>query len=357
MAVGTSDLIAPRRVCPRCFAVYRAGFTRCPVDGTELETLERDHLLGVMLSGTYVVEALLGEGAIGRVYRARHALLSREFAVKVMFGDVAANEITRQRFVREAEAASRLTHDNIVGLVDFGQTKAGLLYIVMDLIDGETLEALVEREGPLPEATAARYAAQLLRALQYAHDSGVIHRDLKPANIVVERHGAVRVLDFGVAYVIDPGTEERERLTKSGCVVGTPLFMAPEQAFGRDVTASSDLYSVGVVLYYLVAGVTPFDASAMTLAQLMLKDRLPPIAERAPDVVVSDHLLGVIDALTARDPKDRPASAAEALAMLQGTQDLMAEEVVVEAPRQWPIVLGAIAFVLAGAILVFALLS
>ncbi len=319
-----------------------------------------------MLSGRYVVEALLGEGAIGRVYRAKHALIGRDFAVKVMFGDVAANETTRQRFLREAEAASRLDHENVVKLVDFGTTKAGLMYIVMDLVEGRTLEAIVEEEGRLPSARVERYAVHLLRALGHAHGEGVIHRDLKPENIVVEQHGdrdLARILDFGVAYVLDPGTEERERLTRTGHLVGTPLFMAPEQAFGREVAATADLYSLGLILYYLVAGTTPHDARAMTMAQLLMKERVPPLSEKVPDVEVGERLDALITALTAFEPSARPASAAAALELLTGTEtppqteDLppSAEAASSEpVPRTWPLVAGAIAFLVAGAILLWA---
>lgn len=356
-----------RRVCPHCFAVYRAGFTSCAVDGEQLEPFVEDLLIGVMLSGRYVVQELIGEGATGRVYRARHALMSRDFAVKVMFGDLSANETTRERFLREAQTVSRLAHGNIVSVVDFGATKAGLLYMVMTYVEGRTLQRLVEDEGPLPEARVRRHAIDLLSALHHAHENGVVHRDVKPENVVAVQYGGrdvVRVLDFGVAFMVAPGTEERERLTRTGCIVGTPLFMPPEQAFGRSVDRSADIYSAGMVLYYLLAGTTAFDARSMTMAQLLMKEKVPPISTRAPGIVVSAELEAMIAHMTAHDVEHRMASAAEALAILEPpigeivTRDLERDEahLAAEVPSRWPFVAGGLAFVVAALVLILALL-
>ncbi len=168
--------------------MYRSGFERCPTDGTELEVFDEDPIVGATLAGQYVIDHCVGEGAMGRVYQAHHARLQRrKFAVKILLGDLAADPTMRQRFAQEAEAASRLQHPNVVSVLDFGKTDAGLLYLVMEFVEGDTLADRIDR-GPVPERDTIKIAKQLCLGLTHAHDQGLVHRDFKPDNVaLVER--------------------------------------------------------------------------------------------------------------------------------------------------------------------------
>ncbi|MEQ9498839.1 MAG: serine/threonine-protein kinase [Deltaproteobacteria bacterium] len=312
----------PRRVCERCCAVYRTAYSRCPLDGGHLVYRNDDPLVGGTLGGRYVIIECVGEGAMGRVYRARHNRVSRMFAVKVLFGDLAANEQMRARFAREAEAASRLTHPNVVSVVDFGETDAGLLYIAMEFIEGKTLGQMVREKGRLEESDVRALGIEILHGLTHAHEAGLVHRDLKPENIIVVKQGSrevPKIVDFGVAF-LDEGNRSQQdaRLTQSGCIVGTPSFMAPEQALGESVGPTADLFSFGVCLYYALAGRAPFDGEAVTVLQRLMCDPIPPVVDRAPDAEVSPAMQSLLDKLTERAVEDRFQTCEEVIAALEG---------------------------------------
>ena len=225
-----------------------------------LVVADADPLLGQILGGRYVIEALIGEGGLGRVYRARHVQITRRYAVKVPFGDVAGDDRLRRRFAQEAEAAGRLEHPNLVHVLDVGETDAGLLYLIMDFVDGQSLARSIAR-GPMAPAAVARLIGQIAAGLGHAHDRGLVHRDLKPDNvlIVASDHGPVaRIVDFGIAIFRD---DDASRVTTQGIVMGTPHYMAPEQATGGKLDARTDLFALGVILYELLAGVLPFEGA------------------------------------------------------------------------------------------------
>ncbi len=302
--------------------MYRTAYSRCPLDGGHLVYRNDDPLVGGTLGGRYVIIECVGEGAMGRVYRARHNRVSRMFAVKVLFGDLAANEQMRARFAREAEAASRLTHPNVVSVVDFGETEAGLLYIAMEFIEGKTLGAMVREKGRLEEAEVRGLGVEILHGLAHAHEAGLVHRDLKPENIIVVKQGTravPKIVDFGVAF-LDEGHRQPQdaRLTQSGCIVGTPSFMAPEQALGEAVGPTADLFSFGICLYYALAGRAPFDGQAVTVLQRLMCDPIPSVVDRAPDAEVSSAMQSLLDKLTERAIEDRFQSCEEVIAALEG---------------------------------------
>jgi serine/threonine-protein kinase len=215
-----------------------------------------------VLGDRYRILARLGTGGMGAVYRAEHLTLKRDVAVKVLLPEMGNKEEFVRRFQREAESASRLAHINIISVTDFGRTPDGLLFLVMEYLDGEALSALIRR-GPVALPRAVVIFGQILDGLGHAHAAGIVHRDLKPDNIMlVEREGrsdVVKLLDFGIAKVTDP-EGHREALTQAGVIFGTPEYLSPEQALGEPVDARADLYAAGVILYEMLTGRRPFES-------------------------------------------------------------------------------------------------
>jgi len=300
--------VPDRYACPKCLSVFRSGFPRCPLDGAVLQTLgDEDPLIGFELADRYVIEALIGEGGMGRVYRARHIRMSRRFAIKVLFGDLAADGKARSRFSREAEASSRLSHPNVVSVVDFGETDEGLLYLAMDYIEGQELHRVVAREAPFDAARCLSILRQLARGLAHAHDKGLIHRDFKTENILVTTDGPdeiARIVDFGIA-VVGEMTAPEQRLTTEGMVLGTPAYMSPEQSTGEEIDHRADLFSLGVMVYEMLAGKLPFDGTPLAMAKANLAAPVPSIAQRAPGVRADRRLEAVAMRLMAKEPEDR----------------------------------------------------
>ena len=313
---GTSQ--PDRFGCPHCLSVFRSGFARCPLDGSALQLLSGDPLLGSTLADRYVIEHLLGEGGMGRVYRARHTRMSRRFAIKVLFGELAADAKARARFSREAEASSRLTHPNVVSVVDFGESPEGLLYLVMEYLDGQELHGLILREGPFSSARTMNILRQLARGLGHAHERELVHRDFKAENVIVSRDAGeeiARIVDFGIAVVREVHDVDH-RLTTEGMVLGTPAYMSPEQSTGEPMDHRADLFSLGVMLYEMLCGKLPFDGTPLAMAKANLAMRVPRIAERVAGLAVDERLEAVAMRLMAKDPADRFQSAADLLAHL-----------------------------------------
>jgi len=313
-----SSAPSERYGCPRCLSVFRAGFARCPLDGAALQGLSGDPLIGHTLADRYIIEELLGEGGMGRVYRARHNRMSRRFAVKVLFGDMAADAKARTRFSREAEAVSRLNHPNVLSVVDFGETEEGLLYLVMDFIEGRELHQVLAQEAPLSPTRALSLLRQLSRGLAHAHERNLVHRDFKTENVVVTKSGdeeLAHIVDFGIAAVGEM-MEPAQRLTTEGMVLGTPAYMSPEQSTGEEVDERSDLFSLGVMLYEMLCGRLPFDGSAVAIAKAHLAAEVPAVAVRVPGLRVDSRLEAVAMRLMAKDPEERFQSARSLLAHL-----------------------------------------
>ncbi|HTE52114.1 MAG TPA: protein kinase [Kofleriaceae bacterium] len=302
------------RCCGTCRAIYRSGFHRCPTDGTELSPFDADPVIGTIISGLYEVEACVGEGAMGRVYRAHHLRLQRRrVALKILLGDFTINVAMRMRFTQEAQAASMLSHPNVVPVLDFGRDEHGLLYLAMEYVEGRSLARIIAEEAPLAPDRVIHLARQLCLGLAHAHQRGLIHRDFKPDNVLVVDgpSGEVpRIADFGLAIFSD-GEEHGARLTSAGTVVGTPLYTAPEQALDRVVDQRADLFGLGVSMYEMLAGVPPFDEGTSAIAVLHANLSAPrqPIAERAPGVVVDPALERIVHSLLSADREQRYPSA------------------------------------------------
>ena len=280
-----------------------------------------------VLSGRYQVVSHLARGGMAEVYLAHDQLLDRRVAVKLLFPELAEDGSFVERFRREARAAAGLNHQNIVSVYDFGEDD-GAYYIVMEYVDGRTLREIIRSEGPLEPAQAAEVGADIAAALAVAHHHGIIHRDVKPGNVLLA-DSVVKVADFGIARAGDP----RESLTMTGAVMGTATYLSPEQAQGHAIDHRSDLYSLGIVLYEMLAGRPPFSGdSAVAIAYRHLsEDPVPPSTHNS---AVPPALDAAVLRAMAKDPDARYESAeqlrADLLAAAQGAG--AADETVVAAP-------------------------
>jgi serine/threonine-protein kinase len=273
-------------------------------------------LIGRMLAGKYMVESSIGRGATAEVFRAQHASLKRPVAVKVLHQENQAYVQFVKRFKAEAHTLSKLEHQNIARVIDFGQEPDGLLYLVMELLVGKSLEVLVEQNGhKLPVRQVLDVGIQTCNALAFAHDEGVIHRDVKPENVILVPHkdedgkpcDLVKVCDFGLAKLRDPDPENAD-ITMGGAVCGSPAYMSPEQILGEKLDARTDIYALAIMLYESLTGALPFEA--MGLTQLFAKKLLEPpvpLRERMPDV--DPRLDAAIMRGLARERDDRPKDA------------------------------------------------
>jgi serine/threonine-protein kinase len=293
------------KACQRCKLNFPDDVQACFLCGSPL-TAVKDPRIGTTIAGRYLVEAAIGEGGMATVYSARHKLVDRTCAVKIMNATLAKNEVIRERFRREAKAAQKLAHPNIIEIFDQGELPDGSLYLVMELLEGETLADVVVR-GKMPIERTLPIAIQIARALARAHDLEVIHRDLKPENVFLAHYDdvqdEVKLLDFGIARSM-----QDVRLTGAGEVFGTPQYMAPERITSIDAGPSADLYALGVMLYEMLSGQLPFDATDVASFFVKhLKEKPKPLKEREPGVPAELERL-VMD-MMAKAPKDRPVDA------------------------------------------------
>jgi eukaryotic-like serine/threonine-protein kinase len=262
-AAVTKDPRATR--CPTCGAHFSPDGRFCPFDGTALVAAvgwhpSADELLGTVVDGRYELLRVIGQGGMGTVYEVRHRALGKRFALKALRKDLARDAEIAARFIQEARTAAAVSHPGLVEITDFGRLETGQVYFVMELLEGESLAALLRRSGPLPAARALAIVRQLAHAVKAAHDASIVHRDLKPDNIHLGRGDAsdvVKVVDFGLAKVIGSS-----KLTRAGVVFGTPHYMSPEQAAGESVDHRADIYSLGIVMYEMFTGKVPFEADS-----------------------------------------------------------------------------------------------
>lgn len=286
--IGPATHLALSKMCPTCQGRFPANFRVCPQDAsvlTEAPSEQPDPLIGATLAGSYQIAQLIGEGGMGRVYEARHTRLpNKRFAIKVLLEEFARQPEVVARFEQEAEAASAIAHPNIVSVFDVSRLPDGRPYIVSEYLEGQEFGALLERVGRLQPEVAVRIVRQVCVALEAAHAGGVIHRDMKPENVFLigdPTAPLVKVLDFGISKRED----SRANLTRTGMVMGTPSYMAPEQARGEKVDRSADIYAVGAILYHALTGRPPFDGEdgAAVLSQVMLGE--PPNPRKVnPDI-------------------------------------------------------------------------
>jgi serine/threonine-protein kinase len=288
-----------------------------------------DVMLGTSIAERYTIVGRVGAGGMGTVYRAEQAPMNREVALKVLRRDLGRDPETAARFHREARTLSQLKHPNTVTIFDFGQTDDGLLYLAMELLEGEMLSSRIKRIGPMDVPLAIRIAAGVLRSLAEAHSRGIIHRDLKPDNIFLARvHGrpdedeVVKVVDFGIAKIRDGERGLEPLQTQEGTVFGTPRYMSPEQAQGKSLDGRSDLYAVGVLLFHMLTGHPPFtDDDAVVVMAHHIKTVPPPVRQIAPGRPVPAALEKLVQRALEKDPIHRPQTAEAFLAALEGTAE------------------------------------
>lgn len=282
--------------------------------------MDPDGLVGRVLAERYLIEERLGEGGMGMVYRASHVKMGRSFAIKILHPELLRNEKVVWRFDREADAAARMRHPNVVPALDVGTTEEGMRYLVMDFVDGPDLATLMQ-EAPMPPPRVIWLVRQILDGLQHAHHHDLIHRDLKPQNIIVECDAdgreIPRIVDFGISILASQVDEdEGSRLTTTGMVLGTPLYMAPEQAVAGDIDHRVDLFALGLICYEMLSGALPFDGTGAQVARANLMLDPPPMSRRVPDLSVDPLLEAFTRRLMERDRDRRPANAREARDLL-----------------------------------------
>ncbi|HET7545488.1 MAG TPA: serine/threonine-protein kinase, partial [Polyangiaceae bacterium] len=269
-----------------------------------------EDLIGLTLNDTYVPERVLGEGGMGRVYLARHTRIrQKRVAVKVLHPEFFLNAQVLARFQREAETAAAISHPNVVTVLDIDRTPHGLPYLVTEYLDGIDLADQLKSQRKFPTTTAVHIARQLCRGLGAAHQSQVIHRDVKPQNIFlvgdfargVPERPTIKVLDFGLSRFAD-GSESQ--LTQAGCIMGTPAYMAPEQARGGQVDHRTDVYGAGVVLYTMLTGRPPYEGETPQETVIAAMSGQPP-RPRSLEPSIAPHLELIIEQAMAREPSER----------------------------------------------------
>jgi eukaryotic-like serine/threonine-protein kinase len=292
-------------------------------------------VVGELIAGRYELEELVGTGGMSSVYRAHDRLLERNVALKILHEQFTGDGDHVERFRREARAVAQLAHPNIVTVIDRGEQDSRQ-FIVFEYLPGENLKGLVERTGPLPERDALRLGIQVARGLAFAHGQGLVHRDVKPQNVLLTEEGRAKVTDFGIARSLDVAGG----LTRTGTVMGTSDYIAPEQARGGQADELSDVYSLGAVLYELLTGEVPFSGdNFVAVAMRHINDPPPSVRERRPDV--SPRLDAAIRRAMAKDPGDRFRSMDELAAELQACLeerdswgDTSSEQTVVVSPSR-----------------------
>ena len=255
-------------------------------------------VIGTLINERYRLEEKIGSGGMSSVYRAFDPMLERWVAIKLMHRDISHDPDQLERFRREARTVAQLNHPHVVTVIDAGEDD-GAPYIVFEYVEGETLKERIRRLGRLPVSEAVAYAIEIGRALDAAHASRLVHRDVKPQNVLIDRDGRAKVTDFGIARSL-----EAQGLTATGRVLGTTDYVSPEQALGHEVTGQSDIYSLGIVVYEMLTGETPFKADTqVAVAMRHVRDPLPDVQRRRPEISAS--LAAVVERATAKETQNR----------------------------------------------------
>jgi serine/threonine protein kinase len=295
------------KYCPKCFKKYPQDAERCPEDGSYLvSTTDRD-LTGDVLDERYTILERIGRGGMGVVYKAEQQLIKRIVALKVLRRDIVQDESAVKRFLNEARAIASLDSRHTVTLHDFGVTRDGLLYYTMELLKGRPLARIIRDEAPVDHVRAAHLLLQACRSLEEAHEHNILHRDIKPDNLFVtvkKGREELKVLDFGIAKLV--GDASMDTVTRTGMIIGTPQYLSPEQALGNPVVPASDLYSLAIVFYEMLAGVPPFqDETPMKTMWAHIRDPVPPLTSKNPKVQVPRSIEAFLTRALEKEPGKR----------------------------------------------------
>ncbi len=297
-----------------------------PSDDTPSDAQNR--LIGRTIdNGRYEIVRLIGEGGMGRVYEARQVSMDRRVALKILRAQLTTDEQLLARFQQEALSISRLRHPNTITIFDYGKTEGDLLFMSMELLGGQSLFSILRQEGRLGLSRALRIMDQVAGAVAEAHQLGIVHRDLKPENIQIDHVGNdpdfAKVLDFGIAKILggDGRTSEGKALTLAGSIFGTPHYMSPEQVHGHKVDHRTDIYSLGIILYEMLAGQPPFDGNTpMAVMMAQASKPLPNMREHVPEAEVNDAVLQLIADCCVKDRAKRLRTADELINRLRQIQ-------------------------------------
>ncbi len=325
---------AVNRVCPSCQKTYPYKEVHVCAQGAPPPVMAADELVGTLFGERYRIEKFLQRGGMGTVYVARHTVLDKQVAIKIL--NEAKDEIAQQRFLLEAKAACHINHEHIVDITDYGVLDDGRPYLVMEYLQGHALDALLAK-GPLSPRRVCRIAEQIALGLQAVHEKGVLHRDLKPGNVfLLERHRKdyVKILDFGIAKVVaeqsqgltpDPAPNAAPfRPTQEGLLLGTPEYLAPEQALGEDLDHRADQYALGCILYEMLTGDVPFRGnSAMGTVVKRLSENPVPPRQRRPELNIPETLDALTMRALARDREQRFPSMNDLALALQQEHELL----------------------------------
>ncbi|MEM9193027.1 MAG: serine/threonine-protein kinase [Myxococcota bacterium] len=327
------------KLCPICKSEYGGGEVFCPVDGARLVTPSQmelpggpdavDHLVGETLGDRYKIIGQIGEGGMGIVYEAMHVVIEKKVALKVLRDDFSKRPEVVERFRQEAKSASRIGHENIVDISDFGETPTRQSYFVMEFLEGEDLANVLAREGTVTADRAVHLVLQCCKALGAAHAKGIVHRDMKPENIFLVKRDVqddfVKIVDFGIAKMSDIETEGApgRKLTKTGMIFGTPEYMSPEQAAGKPLDHRVDVYALAVILFEVLTGRVPFvgDTFMGILTQHMFEE-VPALRAINPNVKCPEDLELVIFKGLAKDPDERYQTMEEFARAINAAMDL-----------------------------------
>lgn len=301
------------KACPVCGNEYSNTSTLCPVDGAALQATSDPHL-GELLAEKYLIEELIKTGGMGSVYRGKHVLMDKRVAIKVLRPSLAVDDDVVARFSREAKAASRISHPHAVNVTDFGESENGVVFLVMEYLDGQTLKEVIRQDGAMSLDRTTEIVRQVAGALDAAHEQGVIHRDLKSDNIMLSQTNGgdwAKVLDFGIAKIQQSEGVRDIEITAANLVIGTPQYMSPEQCSqSGPIDARSDVYSFGIIVYEMLAGRVPFTGDSPTVIMMkQVQDEPPSLSEARPDLPAA--VAQIVSRALAKQPDDRFQSAGE----------------------------------------------